>query len=115
MPLDKGLVLLLKKTWAVRDMSIIQDLWHNARQLHRLPGTFFSSVGQGSLSAYSLALTPALKNWNRLVLIPQNLEQIMVFLNKAGDTAKKFYHSLQQGKALKISYSVTATQYHRGN
>ena len=44
MPFDNGLVLLLKKTWAVRDMSIIQDLWHNARQLHRLPGTFFPEL-----------------------------------------------------------------------
>lgn len=72
-----------------------------------------SGATQGGLVSYSLALTPALKNKTRLVLIPQNLhqplEQTMVLLNHAGDTAKQFYHYLQQDTARKIlsSYGYT--------
>ncbi len=68
----------------------------------------FSSSGaaQAGLVSYSLALAPALKNSSRFVVIPANLhrpiEQSMVLLNNAGDTAKLFFKYLQGEKAGKI-------------
>jgi molybdate transport system substrate-binding protein len=78
-------------------------LGENIAQAAQFAGT---GAAQAGLVSYSLALAPALKNKTRSVLIPQSfhqpLEQTMVLLNNAGDTAWQFYHYLQQNKAGKI-------------
>ena len=70
--------------------------------------TQFASSGaaQVGLISYSLALAPALQNRTRYLLIPailhQPLQQTVVLLNNAGDTAKLFFNYLQQDKARAI-------------
>ena len=62
-----------------------------------------SGAAQVGLISYSLALAPALQKSTRSILIPaslhQPLQQTMVLLNGAGDTAKLFFKFLQQDKA----------------
>lgn len=73
-----------------------------------------SGAAQASLTSYSLALAPQLKSNSRIQLIPQTfhrpLKQTAVLLNNAADTAKLFYHFLQQDKARSIlsRYGYTA-------
>jgi len=65
-----------------------------------------SGAAQAGLSAYSLALAPALKNTCRIQLIPasrhQPLQQTLVLLHNAGDSARLFFIYLQQDKARAI-------------
>lgn len=73
-----------------------------------------SGAAQVGLISYALALAPALQNRTRYLLIPtalhQPLQQTMVLLNNASDTAKLFFHYLQQDKARTIlsRYGYTA-------
>jgi len=65
-----------------------------------------SGAAQVGLISYSLALAPALQNSTRSLLIPaslhQPLQQTMVLLNNAGDTARLFFNFMQQDKARSI-------------
>lgn len=65
-----------------------------------------SGAAQAGIIAYSLALTPALKNTTRYVLIPAKLhrplQQTMVLLKNASETARLFFDYLQQDKARMI-------------
>jgi len=65
-----------------------------------------SGAAQVGLISYSLALAPALQNSTRSLLIPaslhQPLQQTMVLLNNAGDTARLFFNFMQQDKAREI-------------
>lgn len=65
-----------------------------------------SGAAQVGLTSYSLALAPTLKNRTHRLLLPatlhQPLQQTMVLLNNAGDTAKLFFNYLQQDKARAI-------------
>jgi molybdate transport system substrate-binding protein len=58
---------------------------------------------QGGIFAYSLALSPKIKEQGSFVLLPeklhQPLRQRMVLLKQAGETARTFYNYLQQAKA----------------
>jgi len=95
---------------AAREVLQQQGLW-NTIQTHLILGenaaqaTQFASSGaaQVGLVSYSLALAPALRNRVRYVLISdllhQPLQQTAALLNNAGDTAKLFFHYLQQEKA----------------
>ena len=73
-----------------------------------------SGAAQAGLISYSLALTPSLQKRTRYVLIPQALhlplQQTMVLLKHAGDTARLFFLYLQQDKAQSIlsRYGYTA-------
>lgn len=68
----------------------------------------FSSSGaaQAGLASYSLALASALKSSSHFLVIPaklhQPIEQSMVLLNNAGETATQFFKYLQGDKAGKI-------------
>lgn len=74
-----------------------------------------SGAAQIGLISYSLSLAPALKVNSRSILIPselhQPLQQTMVLLNNAGETAKLFFNYLQQQKAQNIlsHYGYTQT------
>jgi len=95
---------------AAREVLQQQGLW-NTIQTHLILGenaaqaTQFASSGaaQIGLVSYYLALAPALKNRVRYLLISdslhQPLQQTAVLLNNAGDTARLFFHYLQQNKA----------------
>lgn len=65
-----------------------------------------SGAAQVGIISYSLALAPALKKRTRSLLLPatlhQPLQQTMVLLNSAGDTAKLFFNYLKQDKARAI-------------
>ena len=65
-----------------------------------------SGAAQIGLISYSLALAPALQNRSRHLLVPatlhQPLQQTMVLLNNAGNTAKLFFKFMQQDKARTI-------------
>ncbi|RLA23117.1 MAG: molybdate ABC transporter substrate-binding protein [Gammaproteobacteria bacterium] len=95
---------------AAREVLQKQQLWdtippHLILGENAAQATQFASSGaaQVGLVSYSLALAPALKNRVRYLLIPsslhQPLQQTAVLLNNAGDTAKLFFHYLQQEKA----------------
>jgi len=98
---------------AAREVLQHTNLWELA-QPHLVLGenvaqaTQFASSGaaQSGLVSYSLALAPALLNRTRYLLLPaslhQPLQQSMVLLNDAGDTAKLFFNYLQQDKARAI-------------
>ena len=62
-----------------------------------------SGAAQVGLISYSLSLAPALQNSTRSLLIPvslhQPLQQTMVLLNNAGNTAKLFFNFMRQDKA----------------
>jgi molybdate transport system substrate-binding protein len=62
-----------------------------------------SGSAQGGIIAYSLALSPKIKEQGSFVLLPeklhQPLRQRMVLLKQAGETARAFYNYLQQAKA----------------
>lgn len=98
---------------AAREVLQRLDLWELAQPNLVLgenvaQATQFVSSGaaQVGLISYSLALTPALQNRTRYLLIPailhQPLQQTIVLLNNAGDTAKLFFNYLQQDKARTI-------------
>lgn len=98
---------------AAREVLQRLDLWELAQPNLVLgenvaQATQFASSGaaQVGLISYSLALTPALQNRTRYLLIPailhQPLQQTIVLLNNAGDTAKLFFNYLQQDKARTI-------------
>ncbi len=65
-----------------------------------------SGSTQGGIFAYSLALSPAVVQQGRYVLLPealhQPLRQRMVLVKGAGETARAFYAYLQQPAARKI-------------
>lgn len=65
-----------------------------------------SGAAQAGLISYSLALTPALQNSTRYLLIPtalhQPLQQTIVLLKNASETAILFFNYLQQDKARSI-------------
>lgn len=98
---------------AAREALQQLDLWEliqpnlvfgeNAAQAAQFASSGAAEVG---LISYSLALAPALQNRTRHLLLPvklhQPLQQTMVLLNKAGDTAKMFFKYLQQQKARTI-------------
>ena len=73
-----------------------------------------SGAAQVGLISYSLALAPTLQNRTRFLLVPaslhQPLQQTMVLLKNAGETAKLFFNYLQQDKARAIlsRYGYTA-------
>ena len=73
-----------------------------------------SGAAQVGLISYSLALAPVLQRRTRHLLVPatlhQPLQQTMVLLNNAGNTAKLFFNYLQQDKARTIlsRYGYTA-------
>lgn len=73
-----------------------------------------SGAAQAGLISHSLALAPALQISTRATIIPstlhQPLKQTMVLLNNAGETAKLFYHYLQQQKASLILLRYGYTQ-----
>ncbi len=62
-----------------------------------------SGAVQGGLIAYSLTLTPKLKQFGQYVLIPEQLHQPletkMVLLKSANRSAQKFFQYLQEEKA----------------
>lgn len=106
---------------AAREVLQQLDLWELTQPKLVLgenvaQATQFASSGaaQVGLISYSLALTPTLQNRTRSLLIPatlhQPLQQTMVLLNNAGDTAKLFFNYLQQDKARTIlsRYGYTA-------
>ncbi|NOR80107.1 MAG: molybdate ABC transporter substrate-binding protein [Methyloprofundus sp.] len=78
-------------------------LGENAAQAAQFASSGAAQVG---LISYSLALAPALHKHTRFLLLPaalhQPLQQTMVLLNNAGDTAKLFFNYLQQDKARTI-------------
>ena len=98
---------------AAREALQKQGLWElvqphlvlgeNAAQAAQFTSSGSAQVG---LISYSLALAPALQIKTRFLLLPGNLhqplQQSMVLLNKAGDTAKLFFSFLQQDKARSI-------------
>lgn len=65
-----------------------------------------SGSTQGGIFAYSLALSPKIKDQGDFVLLPEQLHsplrQRMVLLKTAGATAKAFYHYMKQAKARSI-------------
>lgn len=65
-----------------------------------------SSDARGGLVAYSLALAPPLRERSEHVLIPESwhapLNQRMVLLRGAGDTARRFYDYLQGDEGREI-------------
>ena len=78
-------------------------LGENAAQAAQFASSGSAQVG---LISYSLALAPALQIKTRFLLLPDNLhqplQQSMVLLNQAGDTAKLFFSFLQQDKTRSI-------------
>lgn len=85
-------------------------LW-NAMQSHLVLGEnvmqaaqfAVSGAAQGGIFAYSIALSPKIKEQGRFVLLPGDLypplRQRMVLLKQAGATARAFYSYLQQPSA----------------
>lgn len=69
-----------------------------------------SGAADGGIIAYSLALSPPLKNKGRFALLPESwhqpLRQRMVLLKNAGPVARMFYDYLQQkpGRAILERY-----------
>ncbi len=65
-----------------------------------------SGSAQGGIIALSLARSPSVSKLGQYALLPaeshQPLRQRMVLLSKAGDTAKAFYHFVQQPDARAI-------------
>lgn len=62
-----------------------------------------SGSAEGGIFAYSLALSPALRDKGHYALLPETLHspirQRMALMKNAGETAKAFYRYLQQKKA----------------
>ena len=87
--------------WAVIQSHLV--LGENVAQAAQFAA---SGAAQAGLISYSLALAPALQDKTLYVLIPQSfhqpLEQAMVLLNNAGDTAEQFYQYIQQDTARDI-------------
>jgi len=94
-------VLQRSGLWILAQPHLV--LGENAAQAAQFASSGAAQVG---LISYSLALAPALQNRTRSLLIPQSLhqplQQTMVLLNNAGETAKLFYLYLLQDKARTI-------------
>ncbi len=94
-------VLQQSGLWTLAQPHLV--LGENAAQAAQFASSGAAQVG---LIAYALALAPALQNRTRSLLIPQSLhqplQQTMVLLNNAGESAKLFYLYLQQDKARTI-------------
>lgn len=91
-------VLIAKGLWgALQDKLVLGENVAQAVQFA------VSGSTQGGIFAYSLALSPALRDKGRYTLLPDTLHsplrQRMVLLKNAGETAKAFYRYLQQERA----------------
>lgn len=98
---------------AAREVLQKLGLW-DLTQSHLVLGenvaqaTQFTSSGaaQVGLISYSLALAPAIQDRIHWLLLPESLhqplQQTMVLLNNAGETARLFFNYLQQDKARAI-------------
>ena len=95
---------------AAKEVLIAAGLWSDIKPYLVLgenvaQAAQFSVSGgtQGGVFAYSLALSPKIKEQGSFVLLPeklhQPLRQRMVLLKQAGVTARTFYNYLQQAKA----------------
>ena len=91
-------VLQHMQLWALLQPRLV--LGENVAQAAQFASSGAAQVG---IISYSLALAPALKNRTRHLLLPaawhQPLQQTMVLLNNAGETAKLFFNYLKQDKA----------------
>jgi len=94
-------VLRQLELWELTEPHLV--LGENVAQAAQFASSGAAQVG---LISYSLALAPALQNSTRSLLIPaslhQPLQQTMVLLNNAGDTARLFFNFMQQDKARSI-------------
>ena len=94
-------VLQRKQLWSLIKPHLV--FGENVAQATRFASSGAAAMG---LVSYSLALAPVLQKTTRFLLIPetlhQPLQQTMVLLNHAGDTAKLFFNYLQQDKARTI-------------
>lgn len=94
---------------AAKAVLIAAGLW-DVMQSHLVLGETVAQAAQfavsggtqGGIFAYSLALSPKIKEQGGFVLLPeklhQPLRQRMVLLKQAGETARTFYNYLQQTK-----------------
>ena len=95
---------------AAKEVLIVAGLWNDIEP-HLVLGEnvaqaaqfAVSGATQGGLFAYSLALSPKIKEQGSFVLLPetlhQPLRQRMVLMKQAGKTVRTFYSYLQQTKA----------------
>ncbi|EPC01043.1 hypothetical protein L861_10750 [Litchfieldella anticariensis FP35 = DSM 16096] len=98
---------------AAREVLEQAELWDEVQPL-KVMGENVSQAAQfalsadalGGLVAYSLALAPSLAERSDYALIPENwhtpLNQRMVLVKGAGETAHRFYDYLQGGEAREI-------------
>jgi len=95
---------------AAKDVLIAAGLWNDIKphlvlgeNISQAAQFAVSGAAQGGIFAYSLALSPKIKEQGSFVLLPetlhQPLRQSMVLLKQAGETARTFYNYLQQSKA----------------
>ena len=82
---------------AVKPALVLGENISQAAQFARTGGAL------GGIIAYSLVLAPAFGDQGRYVLLPESLHsplrQRMVLLKRAGATAERFFHYLQQPEA----------------
>ena len=82
---------------AVKPALVLGENISQAAQFARTGGA------AGGILAYSLVLAPAFGDQGRYVLLPESLHsplrQRMVLLKRAGPTAERFFHYLQQPEA----------------
>ncbi|MGJ0485474.1 MAG: molybdate ABC transporter substrate-binding protein [Methylomicrobium sp.] len=88
-------VLIAKGLWGSLQNKLV--LGENVAQAAQFA---VSGSAEGGIFAYSLALSPALRDKGHYVLLPDTLHsplrQRMALLKNAGETAKAFYRYLQQ-------------------